>query len=276
MKGFGVAGATQMAKAKNAALSAEAQETLVARIREEHSRWLAARAPRRADRSRSAARGRPPAGPADALGAAPAPAGRPRPLVDILPGRGGTGPRDGGGHRPPDDAAAGQKFFECVGGAEQRFQSQLKQLQAGDSFVVLWKGDRAKVTAVGAVGGPQLPRQADGGALLAHLPAERREATQEFLGDAPSYKAVFFSEVFDCASLDIDLGELVAPVSGLARPPALLGPGFSSQSAGARDALFKFLPNDRCPLRGRGTGPGARGAGRGRAAGRQAGGLSKR
>ena len=168
-----------MAKAKYRALSAEARAKFVARFRDEHGRWLAARARGEADGPRGAGRGRMFARRADALGADPAPAESQRPLVDIY--------RDTVGlarvmvkvvDRPwCDYVAAGLKFVECVTNAEQQAHCQLKQLQAGDLLVVLRKGSHSKVTAVGVVGGPLLPRQTDRGALLEHIPAERRDAS---------------------------------------------------------------------------------------------------
>ena len=55
--------------------------------------------------------------------------------------------------------------------------------------------------------------------------------------------------MFDCTGLDIGLDELASQVSGLTRPSVLNGPGFMAKSAGARDALLKFLQEGRMPLR---------------------------
>ena len=131
--------------------------------------------------------------------------------------------------------------FECVAD-RQRFSNQFKTLKANSG---------KRVTAVAVVQGEQLAKQSNQNLLLRNLAPKRRTAIKRYLGNAPTFNLVFFNKVFDCRSLDIDLGRLVASVDGLTEPANLQGPRYLNirgQSNEACDSLMSFLLNGQCPV----------------------------
>ena len=155
-----------------------------------------------------------------------------------------------------DDVAAGLKFFECVGNQKARRVNPFDSLKAGDLCVVVRARDNKKVVAVAEVQGPQHFEQTDRSLLLKHLQPGRHDEIQTFLGEAPSFNVVFFSQVYDCSRLDLTLPALVQQVPGLKEPgqlagaPALNAPAKSQeQRQDLRAAVEHFLKRSECPLR---------------------------
>ena len=77
---------------------------------------------------------------------------------------------------------------------------------------------------------------------------------KQYLGDAPTFNLVFFNKVFDCRSLNINLGTLAARVHGLKEPANLQGAKYMNRedkawNSLALDSLMVFLRDSQCPVR---------------------------
>ena len=90
--------------------------------------------------------------------------------------------------------------------------------------------------------------------MLQNLDPDRHSAIKQYLGDAPTFNLVFFNKVFDCRSLNINLGTLAARVRGLKEPTNLQGAQYMNREGKAwnslaLDSLMVFLRDSQCPVR---------------------------
>ena len=116
------------------------------------------------------------------------------------------------------------------------------------------KNSGRKVTAVAVLQGEQLAKQSNQNLWLRNLALKRRTAIKQYLGDAPTFNLVFFNKVFDCRSLNINLGTLAARVHGLKEPATLQGAKYMNRedkawNSLAWDSLMVFLRDSQCPVR---------------------------